>query len=165
MFDNELRDDFESIGYYYVSTLLNNLQDEGYITVTDITKSTDEFSPYDVTANINGKQYYIECKTRTDSYSYTDFIDDGYYLNSKKIDGQNNLYAIIWEKDKIVMLTNTDQIKDLKPEQTKVRHIKYCDKDSPDGFVSNLKIKYERFWTFQIDPFKRISTPNNVVRI
>ena len=72
------RDKYENLDRNYMTMLLQEWQNRYCnTTITDITESTDPYSPYDMTATVNGKVQYIELKSRTNKYSYNKVIDKG----------------------------------------------------------------------------------------
>lgn len=157
------RDKYENIGWEYVQRLFNEIN-EHYknTTIDNMTKSEDPCTTYDMTATINGKVHYIENKSRSKKYTYEQLKDKGFYLRARKNNGQNTLFAYVFPTEQIVMLTRPEQLEGLEPEPTKVNHKFSVDEDSEEDIQYNYNVPLNKWWVYQIEPFKVISTPNNV---
>lgn len=153
MFNEEERDGFERTAQEYIINLYNQLADWKGNTIT-YTIPDDEYSHWDMTATIDGVEYKVENKTRP-NYHYYDF--DTYYINAKKAD--LDLFNMIFPMDNVVAVTNQKTLKEFSPELCKVNRLKYCDNESPEGMVNNLVIPRNRWWIYQLKPFKIISKP------
>lgn len=155
------RDNYEQTGRAYTRMLLEEIGNRTTATVTDITEATDPHCPWDITATINGKPYYVEIKTRSDGYTFNSLKNKGFLFATAKNDGTNNLFAYVFPNDRIVMLTTPEQLEDLTPEETTVRHTIAVDEDSEEGIVWNYNIPYNGWWIYKLTPYTKISTPNN----
>ena len=155
-----MRDKYESIGRNYLTMLLEEWQNRySNTTITDITESKDPYSPYDMTATVNGKVQYIELKSRTNKYSYNKVIDKGLLLRAHKNDGSNTLFACVFPDDRIICITTPELIKDLKPLKTKVKHKYTVDEDSKEDIQENYLIPKDRFYIYKVFPYQIISKP------
>lgn len=161
MFDEMKRSKYEETAHHYVIDLYNNIADNYNVTITDWNIPEDPYSKWDMSCTIDGKVTYIENKTR-DSYSFNELKDKGFYLSAKKNDGKNTIFNYLFPEDNIIMITNSDKLKDLKPLKTKVRHKAQCDPESPETEVLNYIVPYNRFWIYQINPFKLINKPTRI---
>lgn len=167
-FDTELRDKFELDAHNWTAMVYDLLQRKYNVSIEAITPSTDEYSSYDITAEIRGEKRFIENKTRTDKYHWDDkkMVDEGYYLASAKNDGQNSIFNYWFPQDNIVMITNDKELEDLTPVSTKVDHIKACDPTSRKGLVSNYIVPQDRWWIYRYTDtsIELVSKPKYIVK-
>lgn len=154
------RDRYEQVDYTYMTMLLEEWQRRyPNTTITDITKSDDPVSSYDMTATVNGQIQYIELKSRTNKYPYSKIIDKGLLLRAHKNNGENTLFACIFPEDRIICITTPELIEDLTPVKTKVKHKYTVDEDSEEDIQENYLIPKELWYIYKIYPYQLISKP------
>lgn len=162
MFDDVKRSKYEETAHHYVIDLYSNIADNYNVTITDWRIPEDPYSTWDMSCTIDGKVTYMENKTRSDEYHFNDLKDKGFYLSAKKNDGTNTLFNYLFPEDNIIMVTNSEKLKEYKPLKTKVKHKAQCDPESPEAEIDNYILPYKAFWTYQIEPFKLIDKPTRI---
>ena len=155
-----MRDKYENVGREYVQMLFDEINRRyPNTTITNVTISEDPLTTYDMTATVNGKVEYIELKSRTNKYPYSNIIDKGLLLRAHKNNGENTLFACIFPEDRIICITTPELIKDLKPLKTKVKHKYTVDEDSEEDIQENYLIPKDRFYIYKVFPYQIISKP------
>ncbi len=127
-------------------------------TITDWYIPEDPYCRYDMSCTIDSTPVYMENKTRSDKYHYTDFRETGYRLKAYKTD-YSTIINYLWVQDGICMITNKEKLKDIEPVMTYSTHLKTVDEDSKGGYELNYVIPYERFWVFNLSDGKLIDKP------
>ena len=157
------RDKYENVGREYVTMLFDEINRRyPNTTITDITIPDDPTTTYDMTATINGNIYYIENKTRGKSYDYTKLKDKGFLLRARKNNGENQLFSYIFPNQQIVMLTTPDQLSDITPEPTKVKHKYTVDEDSAEDIQYNYNVPLDKWWVYRVFPWQIINKPKKL---